>query len=711
MRIGIPFLDKGTRRRALIVLFGLCLNMLLAYSAYRFELPMYLDTAGTILAAVTGGVFPGMLTAVATNIFCGIFNQYYPFYIILGVGMALCVSWFVHFDKFKKKRNIIILVLLLGLLSGVLGSIIQWLLPGETQFDNVEETARLVTGGVGLSYRALYLVLNVGLNFVDKAFTTFIAFAIIHFIPKKERDFIWNSRWRQTPLTGDDAEDINLQSRSNVRSLGTRITIMLTLSGFALAFIMGWIAISLHQNNTKSDYTENAINAAKFAASVVDADKIDLYLREGKEAEGYADTENLLYEIRDSIKGVEYLYILRIEDDGCRFIFDLESDSLEDSFMPGDFVEFEEGFEPYLPALKAGRQIDPIETEDTFGWLLTAYYPVKNDDGFTVAYAGADVSMLFISNYIREFVLKACIVFSGFFVLIIGYGLWVTRYRLIYPIGSMARATERFMNGLSDQQELDKNVKRLRKLNIHTGDEVEELYGAICDMAAGTAEQMREIRYFAEATAKMQNGLIITMADMVENRDTDTGAHIQKTAAYVKIIIEGLKRKGYYNEKITDKYMSDVVMSAPLHDVGKINIPDAVLCKPGKLTDEEFEIMKSHTTAGKIIMEQAISTVSGENYLKEARNMAAYHHERWDGKGYPEGLHGQVIPLSARIMAVADVFDALTSPRVYKPAFSMEKALEIIEEGSGKNFDPKCVEVFMESLPEVKMVLEKYQEM
>ena len=150
--------------------------------------------------------------------------------------------------------------------------------------------------------------------------------------------------------------------------------------------------------------------------------------------------------------------------------------------------------------------------------------------------------------------------------------------------------------------------------------------------------------------------------------------------------------------------------SAPLHDVGKINIPDSVLNKPGKLTDEEYEIIKSHTTAGRMIMEKAISTVEGENYLKEALNMAAYHHERWDGRGYPEGLHGEVIPLSARIMSVADVFDALASPRVYKPAFPLDKARSIIREGAGTQFDPKCVEVFLEALPEVKAILQKYQQ-
>ena len=202
----------------------------------------------------------------------------------------------------------------------------------------------------------------------------------------------------------------------------------------------------------------------------------------------------------------------------------------------------------------------------------------------------------------------------------------------------------------------------------------------------------------------MQDGLIITMADMVENRDSDTGAHIQKTAAYVRIITEGLRKKGYYSEKLTEKFVSDAVRSAPLHDVGKINIPDEVLNKPGKLTDEEYEIMKTHTTAGKRIMEHAISTVEGDNYLKEARNMAAYHHERWDGKGYPEGLHGEIIPLSARIMAVADVFDALTSKRVYKDAFTLEESVRILREGAGTQFDPKCVEVFLDNINQVKEV-------
>jgi HD-GYP domain-containing protein (c-di-GMP phosphodiesterase class II) len=302
------------------------------------------------------------------------------------------------------------------------------------------------------------------------------------------------------------------------------------------------------------------------------------------------------------------------------------------------------------------------------------------------------------------------LILTGFCILVIAFGLWITEMYTTYPLSSIAKCLDDFDETNDDQEYLEANVKKLRSLDIHTDDEVEQLYKSICQMTLNQSEQMRNIRRLSESTANMQDGLIITMADMVENRDSDTGAHIQKTAAYVKIIVEGLKNKGYYPEKITPKFMSDVVRSAPLHDVGKINIPDGILNKPGKLTDEEYEIMKTHTIAGKRIMENAISTVKGENYLKEARNMAAYHHERFDGKGYPEGLHGEVIPLSARIMAVADVFDALSSPRVYKPAFPLEKALGIIKEGSGTQFDPKCVEVFIEALPEVKVILKKYNE-
>ena len=200
--------------------------------------------------------------------------------------------------------------------------------------------------------------------------------------------------------------------------------------------------------------------------------------------------------------------------------------------------------------------------------------------------------------------------------------------------------------------------------------------------------------FYHERVSNMQSGMITFMAEVVENRDDNTGGHIRRTAEYVECIAKELKKRGVYNSILTDGYMRDMVVSAPLHDIGKIHIPDAVLNKPGKLTEEEFEIMKTHTTAGEELLTHAKTELGESGYLNTAVEMAAYHHEWWNGKGYPYGISGEEIPLCARIMAVADVFDALTSKRCYKSAMPLEKAYAIIREESGTHFDPAVVDAF-----------------
>jgi len=200
--------------------------------------------------------------------------------------------------------------------------------------------------------------------------------------------------------------------------------------------------------------------------------------------------------------------------------------------------------------------------------------------------------------------------------------------------------------------------------------------------------------FYHEKVSRMQSGMITFMAEVVENRDDNTGGHIKRTAEYVEGIANELKRQGAYSDILTDSYLRDMIVAAPLHDIGKIHIPDAVLNKPGKLTDEEFAVMKTHTTAGEELLIHAREELGASGYLNTAVEMAAYHHEWWNGKGYPYGIGGENIPLCARIMAVADVFDALTSKRCYKNAMPLEKAYAIIREESGTHFDPVVVEAF-----------------
>ena len=219
-------------------------------------------------------------------------------------------------------------------------------------------------------------------------------------------------------------------------------------------------------------------------------------------------------------------------------------------------------------------------------------------------------------------------------------------------------------------------------------------------------EQSEQYRKQNDAITKLQNGLILVLADLVESRDKCTGDHIKKTAEYVRIITEQLKEDGTYLNQLTDSFVEDIVRSAPLHDIGKIQVPDAILNKPGRLTPDEFEIIKTHTTAGRDIITSAIDMVSeaDSGYLYEARNLAYCHHEKWNGSGYPQGLKGEDIPLSARIMAVADVFDALVSKRSYKEALSFEEAMNIIKDSSGRHFDPKIVDAFIKAESKIREV-------
>ena len=213
-----------------------------------------------------------------------------------------------------------------------------------------------------------------------------------------------------------------------------------------------------------------------------------------------------------------------------------------------------------------------------------------------------------------------------------------------------------------------------------------------------------EVREKTKELLGTKHSLIVSLANMVEARDGVTGLHIKYTSAYVEIIARALQTKPEYSGVMTDSYVTALSEAAPLHDIGKISIEDAILRKEGALTTEELKEIHSHSVLGAQIIDSVLAEVGSNDYLVAAREMAYYHHEKWDGSGYPVGLKGEEIPLSARIMAIADVYDALRSERSYKKACSKEEARDIITEQSGKQFDPDLVEVFLEHLQEIEAV-------
>ena len=204
----------------------------------------------------------------------------------------------------------------------------------------------------------------------------------------------------------------------------------------------------------------------------------------------------------------------------------------------------------------------------------------------------------------------------------------------------------------------------------------------------------------------LQNTTIIGMATMIESRDGDTGEHVKRTSTYVSMLAQAAQDVGYQSEILTDSYIELLIKAAPLHDIGKIMVSDTILLKPGKLTEEEFEKIKLHACEGGRIVRDVIGGIGDEDYINIASDVAAYHHEKWDGTGYNEGLSGEDIPLCARIMAVADVFDALVSKRCYKEKFPVDEAFKIIKDSAGTHFDPALVDIFLSIRPEVEAYLE-----
>lgn len=686
----------------ILIAVGIFINLAGANITAAFSLPLYLDCIGTVVASVLGGFLPGIAVGFLTNIIKSFSDPSALYYGVLNVLIAVVSAYFADKKRLKKLKNIVIFTILLSLIGGGIGSVLTWFLYGFAgEGISVSFVESLYDTGV-LSMFQAQLLADYLIDLADKIITVIIAILALNLLPEKLEEELRFNGWRQRALNEKERRAVGKNSTRSV-SLRTKILLIIIAALFSIAFVASVISYQIYFDYSVDTHTRLGEGVASLAASVIDPEKVDEYIESGDDAEGYAEVKKLLYGIRDSSPDIEYVYVYKIDEEGCHVVFDLDTEELTGE-EPGTLIPFDESFDEYIPALLAGEKIEPIITDDTYGWLLTAYQPVYDANGKCVCYAAADVSM----NRIREngysFLARMSSLFLGFFILVLALGVWLAEYNLILPVNTMAYAAKRFAS--DSDEEMEKGVERIEGLDIHTGDEIEHLYKAFSKMTRDNYEYVEDIRDKTEAISRMQNGLIWVLADMVERRDEYTGNHVRNTAKYAKIIMEQMKKEGSYADQLTDEFIENVVNAAPLHDVGKIHVSDTILNKPGKLTDEEFDLMKKHTTAGCDIIQQAMDIVPDSDYLKEAKNLATYHHEKWNGKGYPEGLSGEDIPLSARIMAVADVFDALVSRRSYKPGMPFEKAISIIREDSGTHFDPVVAQAFLNAEDKVRKVAE-----
>ena len=699
-------LDKENKRVSIplavaaLIVFGVAINYLGAKIAAWLSLPLFLDTIGTVLAAVLGGYLPGIAVGMITNLLNSIIDVTNAYYGTVNVLIAVAAVVMARRGFFKKIYRIVPVIVLFAVIGGMISSIITWLISGMSIGEGISTGLALRLHEGGLSAFPAQLCADFLYDLIDKAVVCLIVFFILKLLPQSFPDHFHISGWQQTDLPPDLLK--SARSRQ-ARRIGLRAKVLILLGVATLLIVISAGAVSFvqYRQTTIDEHIKLGTSIAYLESAVIDAERVDDYLAQGEAAEGYSETEDHLYNILHSTPDTQYIYVYRILPDGCHVVFDLDTPDLEGG-NPGDLVEFDESFEEMIPDLLAGKPIAPMITNDTYGWLLTVYQPVYNHEGRCVCYACVDISMGQITLNAVQFLVKVLSLALGAIILILATGVWLAEYNLILPVNTMAIAASSF--AFTSESGREESVERIRQLDIRTGDEIENLYHALAKTTEDSMQYIADIQTQSATISKMQNGLILVLADMVESRDQCTGDHVRKTAAYADIIMQELRKEGKYSDVLTDTFIQDVVNSAPLHDVGKIQVSDVLLNKPGRLNDEEFRQMQYHTTAGGEIISHAIALVSDAGYLAEAKNLASCHHERWDGKGYPNGLAGEEIPLSARIMAVADVFDALVSRRSYKAPFPFEKAMDIIREESGTHFDPVVAEAFLNAEEEVKRV-------
>lgn len=698
---------KRLNRYLLLVLGGILVNLVLAQAVRGLALPVYIDSIGTILVSVLGGLVPGVVVGYATNLLKMFFDPESIYYCAINVLIAVLAVLLRQRRWFRSWGKTLLSVPLFALVGGGLGSLLTWVMYGLGFAEDFSGPLARQIYNAGLHSVLLSTMASSTLyDLLDKLISVTAAIGIWRLLPRSFRDRFRYHSWLQNPLSREDYK-LAERFRPKGMSLRTKIVLLLSCSILIIAAATTGISYYTFHETLIRDQKETAESVANLMMTKFDPERIDEYLRDGEKAPGYTDSETEMSGIRNSNKKIAYVYVYQIREDGCHVVFDPDTPEMAGS-APGEVVEFDGAFLRYREKLLAGEKIDPVITNGKYGWLLSFYMPVKNSEGQTVCYSCVDINMEELRAEECRFLARILSLFISLAVLILAAFFWYAEQGVILPINSMAAASESF--AFNSEEERIEGADQLHSLGIQTNDEIENLYEAIIKTTNDSLNYIAESQEKNKVISRMQENLIVTMADLVESRDQNTGDHIKNTADYTRIIMEELKKEGHYTDQLTDEFCADVYRSAPLHDIGKIRIPDAVLNKPGKLSDEEFAMMKLHTVYGGEVIDKTRPASANISYLDVAKDLATYHHEWWNGRGYPEGLKGEEIPLAARIMAVADVFDALVSKRCYKDGFSFEKSMDIIREESGTHFDPLVAGAFLNASDEVRKVLEKRQQ-
>ena len=470
--------------------------------------------------------------------------------------IAICSAWFAERGYYGKLSKLPIVVFTFALIGGGLGSVLTWTLYGFEFGTSLSAplAQRILDTGIMSPFWAQFAA-DMLVDVLDKALTVAIVAIVLKVLPQSLKDKLYFAGWQQAPLTRKKLMAAD-HKRARRMSLRSKIILLVAAAMVIIAGVVTVISFIHFQNAAIDEQIKLAYGVANVASDAIVADRVDEFIEKGEAAEGYALIDKRFNDLVSSAEEIEYVYAYKILEDGCHVVFDADTPETPGS-QPGDVVEFDEAFMKDLPILLAGGEIPPITSNEKYGWLLTIYKPVYDSQGVCQCYVGVDINMNHIATSGYQFMARVISLFFGFFLLILTGAIWLAEYNIILPINTMDIATENAVYNTEEARA--RTVERIHELDIHTGDEIENLYHSVVRTTEDMVGTIENVEHQNEVISRLQNGLILVLADMVESRDKCTGDHVRKTADYTDIIMRQLKKEGVYTDQLTDEFIYDEI--------------------------------------------------------------------------------------------------------------------------------------------------------
>ncbi|MCI1209360.1 MAG: HD domain-containing protein [Treponema sp.] len=702
-------MDKLKTSRLYILIFILiCIGLNISgdYVSYRLRLPFYFDTFGTLLAAALGGYVPGVVTGAASFILIAIRFPVLQYFSFIGVSVAVLCAYLSYSGIFKNIKKIFVWIPVLAVLSGFVRAVLQWFLLTDhkalfplSAFCTFINSHTILSEFFSLAvadYTIALLEITFSLIIICLIFDKCPAF-LLRFFPLGQ--FYGKDNGKKQP----DTSELAAPSLDIKKTIKGKFCFLIIAANMTIAFFSIFASIELYKKNIIRNTRDTAVASLNWVESLLNAKDVENWINfHSVNDESSAERKKLL-KIVTTQPTVGRLYICSRN----KVLFD-SAGKTEQGTEPERICNETGDFPLPDGARTSYNETRIAAVPESESQLITYYRPVVDENGFQYAVVYVEVSARFIDSRIVRYSVRIIALLGALIMLTTVIILQITEETTVRPARELIAAIRNFAYARDDDR--SSNSESLHRLDIDTGDEIEALYHAVIKTTDDFSRYMKEIssknavlELQTRHISSLQDSIILNLAMLVESRDNNTSMHIQRTSNYVKLLAEELYREGLYPAELTDDFCVRIAKSSPLHDIGKIIIPDAVLNKPGRLTPDEFTIIQQHAPRGAVILENMLGDQYRNSSLSEAVDMAAFHHERWDGHGYPSGLSKYEIPLSARIMAVADVFDALRSKRSYKEGFTLETTMDIMLKESGFHFDPVIIKALKILIDEKKI--------